>query len=260
MPVAVPSNLEPPPLAIINCLNLDFHPSSDVDISQEDVLEGMLNHISNLIGKPYYVDKLTSSKERLSYARILIEVNAIVTLKQCIWLKGPNGIKIEHKDHNCPSSKSQQQWVRKNVGQMILEDVMKDRNLPVGEFGVPGVSNHSPIMVRLLEKLFLQKVPFKFKNFWRSNIFLSVGRSLAAGGLPCIVLGLCSISDIHATQLLSTAEQVSWWPVVWSSYAIPKTSFITWLAVHDRLATKEGLVRVHILSDNTIISFITELD
>lgn len=57
----------------------------------------MLNHIANMIGKPYYVDKLTSSKERLSYARILIEVNAVVTLKQCIWLKGPNGIKIEHK-------------------------------------------------------------------------------------------------------------------------------------------------------------------
>lgn len=37
---------------------------------------------------------------------------------------------------------------------------------------------------------------------------------------------------------------------MWSSYAIPKTSFITWLAVHDKLATKERLVRVHILSDN----------
>lgn len=51
----------------------------------------MLSRIASLIGKPYYADKLTSCKEKFSYARVLIEVNVVGCLKSHILLKGPNG-------------------------------------------------------------------------------------------------------------------------------------------------------------------------
>ena len=54
-------------------------------------LTKMLSKITSLVGKPYYVDKLFATKERLSYARVLIEVNVAKKLKEVLMLKGLDG-------------------------------------------------------------------------------------------------------------------------------------------------------------------------
>lgn len=51
----------------------------------------LLSRIASIIGEPKGVDKLTKDRVRLSYARLLIEVNAGKPLKDFIMLKGPNG-------------------------------------------------------------------------------------------------------------------------------------------------------------------------
>lgn len=55
----------------------------------------MLSCIANMIGKLYYDDKLTYSKERLSYARVLIEVTVAAPSKIHILFKGPNREEIK---------------------------------------------------------------------------------------------------------------------------------------------------------------------
>lgn len=36
----------------------------------------MLGKIASLIGKPCYIDKLTASRERIAYARVLVELKS----------------------------------------------------------------------------------------------------------------------------------------------------------------------------------------
>ncbi|KAL9227890.1 hypothetical protein vseg_003529 [Gypsophila vaccaria] len=43
--------------------------------------------------------------------------------------------------------------------------------------------------------------------------------------------------------LLGTLPQVPWWPLIWNRLAVPKHSFIGWLSVQHRLATRDRLSR-----------------
>ncbi|KAL9244389.1 hypothetical protein vseg_018169 [Gypsophila vaccaria] len=43
--------------------------------------------------------------------------------------------------------------------------------------------------------------------------------------------------------LLGTLPQVPWWPLIWNRTAVPKHTFIGWLSIQNRLATKDRLSR-----------------
>ncbi|KAL9246131.1 hypothetical protein vseg_019705 [Gypsophila vaccaria] len=43
--------------------------------------------------------------------------------------------------------------------------------------------------------------------------------------------------------LLGTLRQAPWWPLIWNRMAVPKHSFIGWLSVQHRLATRDRLSR-----------------
>lgn len=51
----------------------------------------VLGKIASLIGKPCYVDKLTASRERLAYARVLVELKSGEKIIDSITLKAPSG-------------------------------------------------------------------------------------------------------------------------------------------------------------------------
>lgn len=53
--------------------------------------EKALSKIVSRVGKPLYTDKLTSTKERLSFARVLVEVDAAKKLTSSIRIQLPNG-------------------------------------------------------------------------------------------------------------------------------------------------------------------------
>lgn len=48
--------------------------------------------------------------------------------------------------------------------------------------------------------------------------------------------------DIY-TYIIGTRQTVSWAPVVWCSFGIPRQSFLTWLVVLDRCPTRDRLIR-----------------
>lgn len=67
----------------------------------------MLGKIASCVGKPKYIDKMTASKERLAYARILVELNSGEKIIDSLQLKGPDGklftqkIVYEVKPYQC---------------------------------------------------------------------------------------------------------------------------------------------------------------
>ncbi|XP_062074820.1 uncharacterized protein LOC133778814 [Humulus lupulus] len=54
-------------------------------------------------------------------------------------------------------------------------------------------------------------------------------------------------------MLCEEQEKVTWYREVWNRYNVPKHSFITWLAIQNRLQTKDRLVSFHISQDSTCI-------
>ncbi|XP_020264049.1 uncharacterized protein LOC109839985 [Asparagus officinalis] len=56
-----------------------------------------ISKIASLIGKPIATDKLTASRQRLEYARVLVEVNMPSPLPDHISIQGPKGEKISQK-------------------------------------------------------------------------------------------------------------------------------------------------------------------
>ncbi|XP_020240887.1 uncharacterized protein LOC109819544 [Asparagus officinalis] len=56
-----------------------------------------LSKIASLIGKPIATDKLTASRQRLSYARVLVEAHMPAPLPDQISIQGPNGVMIKQK-------------------------------------------------------------------------------------------------------------------------------------------------------------------
>ncbi|KAL2511224.1 Uncharacterized protein Adt_16824 [Abeliophyllum distichum] len=69
-----------------------------------------LGKIASMVGKPITTDKLTVSKERLSYARVLVEVDASLPLTRRIHLNLPTGLRYqpifyEHEPKFCNSCK-----------------------------------------------------------------------------------------------------------------------------------------------------------
>lgn len=67
----------------------------------------MLGKIASMIGNPFRIDKLMNDKVSLSYAPLMVEVDACYPLKDHIMLKGPDGqvrrqkIIYEFKPHHC---------------------------------------------------------------------------------------------------------------------------------------------------------------
>lgn len=59
-----------------------------------------------------------------------------------------------------------------------------------------------------------------------------VGPSSSSGGFS-----VASIWD----QIRKHIPEVAWWKLIWFSNAIPRCAFISWLAIRDRLSTKERL-------------------
>ena len=84
----------------------------------------MLSKMVSMVGKPVSIDKLTVSKERLGYARALVELKYGEKLVDSIKLRGPDGNVIDqvveyefrplqcydchhfgHTNRNCPQNK-----------------------------------------------------------------------------------------------------------------------------------------------------------
>jgi len=56
-----------------------------------------LSKLASVLGKPIQCDKLTSTKERLSYARVLVEVDLLADLRSSINVVLPNGSPLIQK-------------------------------------------------------------------------------------------------------------------------------------------------------------------
>ncbi|XP_020271064.1 uncharacterized protein LOC109846252 [Asparagus officinalis] len=104
-----------------------------------------LSKIASVIGKPIATDKLTANRQRLSYARVLVEVKMPSTLPDHISIQGPNGKMINQRVHyewkpkwcdyckqlghdakSCRKQVRTQKWVPKNPG--TKENVQGDLN------------------------------------------------------------------------------------------------------------------------------------
>ncbi|GAB2295977.1 hypothetical protein Dimus_030123, partial [Dionaea muscipula] len=46
--------------------------------------------------------------------------------------------------------------------------------------------------------------------------------------------------------LRGTCCRVPWWPLVWNSATPPRLGFILWLVLHERIRTKDRLLRMGI--------------
>lgn len=111
----------------------------------------MLSRIVSKVGKPLATDRLTASRKRMSYPRILVEVSADRPLKDKVLLRGPLGeeqvqeIHYEwrpwhcmvcksfgHRDGECVKQKKVvQKWVRKE-GQPAHDPTAGKKEAPVG--------------------------------------------------------------------------------------------------------------------------------
>ncbi|XP_020252366.1 uncharacterized protein LOC109829738 [Asparagus officinalis] len=58
-----------------------------------------ISKIASIIGKPVATDKLTATKQRLTYARVLVEVKMPTVLPDQITVQGPNGKSYNQKIH-----------------------------------------------------------------------------------------------------------------------------------------------------------------
>ncbi|XP_062158782.1 uncharacterized protein LOC133866268 [Alnus glutinosa] len=52
------------------------------------------------------------------------------------------------------------------------------------------------------------------------------------------------VSSNTWNALRKKKSEVSWWPLIWFPYAIPKQAFLMWLAVRNHLATGDRLTAV----------------
>ncbi|KAL9691262.1 hypothetical protein QQ045_011682 [Rhodiola kirilowii] len=59
--------------------------------------EEILSMLASTVGKPLRTDAFTTSGEKLSYARVLIEIYAANELKSEVWIKGPRGSRFYQK-------------------------------------------------------------------------------------------------------------------------------------------------------------------
>lgn len=50
-----------------------------------------LNKVANVLGKPLYINKFTAHFEMISYARVLIEVDASYPLTNYMYIENPYG-------------------------------------------------------------------------------------------------------------------------------------------------------------------------
>lgn len=57
--------------------------------------------------------------------------------------------------------------------------------------------------------------------------------------------------QLHRVQ--HPRQQVDWWKDVWDQHTIPKHSFIGWLAMHKRLQTRDRMLAMNIITDDTCL-------
>ena len=130
-----------------------------------------LSKIDSRVGKPITTDRLTRSKERLSYARVLVEVDASKDLVTSVEMRLPTGViydqpvvfefkpkyckkckSFRHGDGDCNIVKEgnkQSVYVAKRGGRQAVETGNKkgDGNANLGDAGVPsGMSE--PVLVQ----------------------------------------------------------------------------------------------------------------
>ena len=56
-----------------------------------------LSKIANIIGKPIQYDQLTSNLSRMSYARVLVEIDLLEELRHSVEISLPDGITLHQK-------------------------------------------------------------------------------------------------------------------------------------------------------------------
>nr|TKR79425.1 hypothetical protein D5086_0000272650 [Populus alba] len=76
-----------------------------------------LSKLSSVLGKPIQSDKLTATKERVSYARVLVEIDLLADLRSFINVILPNGNTLTQKViyERCPSFASTVKFTKANV-------------------------------------------------------------------------------------------------------------------------------------------------
>lgn len=104
-----------------------------------------LSRIGSVIGKPVCADKCTSKQQRISYARLLIEVDITKPLVYKVQIEGEKGMVMEHQvyyewapmfcqkchkiGHICKEKKPkvpQKQWQQKDKGKGVMVENAKE--------------------------------------------------------------------------------------------------------------------------------------
>ncbi|XP_020243178.1 uncharacterized protein LOC109821400 [Asparagus officinalis] len=113
-----------------------------------------ISKIASLIGKPIATDKLTASRQRLEYARVLVEVSVPSPLPDHISIQGPKGKNIiqkviyelkprwcdfckqvGHETNYCKRKTGIQRWVPKS--KVVINENKPENNLnPLDEHGI----------------------------------------------------------------------------------------------------------------------------
>ncbi|XP_020243218.1 uncharacterized protein LOC109821444 [Asparagus officinalis] len=113
-----------------------------------------ISKIASLIGKPIATDKLTASRQRLEYARVLVEVSMPSPLPDHISIQGPKGKNIiqkviyelkprwcdfckqvGHETNYCKRKTGIQRWVPKSKV-VIIENKPENNLNPLDEHGI----------------------------------------------------------------------------------------------------------------------------
>ena len=56
--------------------------------------------------------------------------------------------------------------------------------------------------------------------------------------------------EVVYKDFLGITNKVRWVDIVWNRAVIPRSRFVVWLAYHDRLKTKQRLMRVGVVEEN----------
>ncbi|XP_039059108.1 uncharacterized protein LOC120202813 [Hibiscus syriacus] len=124
-------------------------------------------------------------------------------------------------------------------------------------------------LIRLIRKIlagdgsqwvaWLKAYVFKEQDFWQfraaANVSWSIGRILKsrAEALPILSVGSPQVKEIW-DLIRSKGQNVSWHKIIWFPLHIPKFSLIAWMALLNKLPTRDRLLRMGISTDGICVN------
>ncbi|XP_039019830.1 uncharacterized protein LOC120151446 [Hibiscus syriacus] len=105
----------------------------------------------------------------------------------------------------------------------------------------------------------LKAYVFKEHDFWQfraaANVSWSIGRILKsrAEALPILSVGSPQVKEIW-DLIRSKGQNISWHKIIWFPLHIPKFSLIAWMALLNKLPTRDRLPRMGISTDGICVN------